>query len=166
MEEFQDSFPFVFHATIFMTGSSIHQWDSPRLLLVVECTHDGSLKHIVKYRTQWGWESFKRRVLDPQRLNDLQRLQRSVLLNGFALLKSSGRLVYSTCSFARAQNEEIVEWFLKQEPEAKPVVLDLGYGAGSMHRFLPNQHGTSFLFVSVLTRVVHDCKSSSASGFV
>jgi 16S rRNA C967 or C1407 C5-methylase (RsmB/RsmF family) len=42
----------------------------------------------------------------------LQQLQRSLLQNGFTLLKKNGILVYSTCSQDYEQNEGIVEWFL------------------------------------------------------
>ena len=36
-----------------------------------ECTHDGSLKHLAKF-SQWGWETFERRFLTPDRLAELQ----------------------------------------------------------------------------------------------
>jgi hypothetical protein len=50
-----------------------------RVLVDAECTHDGSVKHLAKFATQWGWESFERRVLDPGRLDGLQALQRGLL---------------------------------------------------------------------------------------
>ncbi|CAI5518074.1 unnamed protein product [Closterium sp. Naga37s-1] len=66
------------------------------VLVDAECTHDGSLKHILKYDS-WGWHTLNKRFLDPQRLNSLSALQRSLLETGFLLLKPGGRLVYSTC---------------------------------------------------------------------
>jgi hypothetical protein len=50
-----------------------------RVLVDAECTHDGSFKHLHKYRGQWGMDSFERRVLDQTRLADLQALQRGLL---------------------------------------------------------------------------------------
>ncbi|CAI5473659.1 unnamed protein product [Closterium sp. Yama58-4] len=68
-----------------------------KVLVDAECTHDGSLKHILKYDS-WGWHTLNKRFLDPQRLSTLAALQRSLLETGFLLLKPGGRLVYSTCS--------------------------------------------------------------------
>lgn len=45
-----------------------------QVLVDAECTHDGSLKHIQKY-DWWGWDSFERRVMDPQRLASITDLQ-------------------------------------------------------------------------------------------
>ncbi|CAI7929113.1 unnamed protein product, partial [Closterium sp. NIES-54] len=81
------------------------------VLVDAECTHDGSLKHILKYDS-WGWHTLNKRFLDPQRLNSLSALQRSLLETGFLLLKPGGRLVYSTCSLTITQNEDVVRWFL------------------------------------------------------
>lgn len=46
----------------------------------------------------------------------LRELQQSLLMNGFRNLKPGGVLVYSTCSQAREQNEDIVQWFLQSVP--------------------------------------------------
>ena len=47
--------------------------------------------------SKWGWDTFRRRVLDPERLAHLPRLQRALLHNGFKRLRRGGYLVYSTC---------------------------------------------------------------------
>jgi 16S rRNA C967 or C1407 C5-methylase (RsmB/RsmF family) len=40
--------------------------------------------------------------------------QKGILLNAARALKPDGRLVYSTCTFAPEENEEVVDWFLKK----------------------------------------------------
>ena len=52
----------------------------------------------------------------------LRELQRSLLLNGFRNLKPGGVLVYSTCSQAREQNEDIVQWFLQTVKEEAELI--------------------------------------------
>eukprot|EP00598_Pedospumella_elongata_P011097 CAMPEP_0185007226 /NCGR_PEP_ID=MMETSP1098-20130426/86543_1 /TAXON_ID=89044 /ORGANISM="Spumella elongata, Strain CCAP 955/1" /LENGTH=465 /DNA_ID=CAMNT_0027535531 /DNA_START=1 /DNA_END=1394 /DNA_ORIENTATION=+ len=52
----------------------------------------------------------------------LRELQRLLLLNGFRNLKPGGVLVYSTCSQAREQNEDIVQWFLQTVKEEGELV--------------------------------------------
>lgn len=80
--------------------SSVSLFD--KVLVDAECTHDGSIKHLQKFGTQWGWDTFERRVMNPGRLSSLQRLQRNLLVNGFSLLKPGGTLVYATCRYAFA----------------------------------------------------------------
>jgi 16S rRNA C967 or C1407 C5-methylase (RsmB/RsmF family) len=96
-----------------------------RVLVDAECTHDGSLKHVAKFGGQWDATTLERRVLDPARLAALGGLQRGLLANGFRLLRPGGRLVYSTCSMATAQNEDVVAWLLAREGTARVVPLDL-----------------------------------------
>lgn len=45
------------------------------------------------------------------------RRQAEILESGAKLLRPGGRLVYSTCTFAPAENEEAVENFLENHPE-------------------------------------------------
>uniref|UniRef100_A0A7S2TVE5 SAM-dependent MTase RsmB/NOP-type domain-containing protein n=2 Tax=Lotharella oceanica TaxID=641309 RepID=A0A7S2TVE5_9EUKA len=89
-----------------------------RVLVDAECTHDGSIKHMLKYKDK-DWKDFETKVLVPERLQSLSKLQYNLLKNGFRLLKSGGVLVYSTCSFCKAQNEEIVSQLLKDFSRAR-----------------------------------------------
>ncbi|KAG0226911.1 hypothetical protein BGW41_004019 [Actinomortierella wolfii] len=82
-----------------------------KVIVDAECTHDGSIAHILKYQT-WGWDSFHKNFMAQDRLDSLCELQRGLLANGFRLTKAGGTIVYSTCSLSRAQNEDIVAWFL------------------------------------------------------
>ena len=94
-----------------------------KVIVDAECTHDGSIKHLAKF-AQWGWDSFERRFLEPARLETLSALQLSLLRAGFRALKPGGTLVYSTCSFARAQNEGVVEQLLGEESAASLVPVE------------------------------------------
>ncbi|KAG0303783.1 hypothetical protein BGZ98_006286 [Dissophora globulifera] len=82
-----------------------------KVIVDAECTHDGSIAHILKYES-WGWDSFHKNFMAQDRLESLMDLQRGLLLNGFRLTKPGGIVVYSTCSLSRAQNEDIIAWFL------------------------------------------------------
>ncbi|KAF9368971.1 hypothetical protein CPB97_004035 [Podila verticillata] len=82
-----------------------------KVIVDAECTHDGSIAHILKYES-WGWDSFHKNFMAQDRLDSLSHLQRSLLMNGFRLTKRGGIVVYSTCSLSRAQNEDVVAWFL------------------------------------------------------
>lgn len=86
-----------------------------KVLVDAECTHEGSLKHLQKFQSQWGWDTFKTRVLDTHA--HLAELQRDLADNGVRLLRPGGKLVYSTCSFCRSQNEAVVQWLLQRHPQ-------------------------------------------------
>lgn len=130
-----------------------------RVLVDAECTHDGSVRHLSKYAA-WGWETFEQRFLDPTRLRDLEGLQRALLRRGYAALAPGGVLVYSTCSFARRQNEEVVAWLLETEPHAECVPIDTldarapckPGGLAHTLRFEPCASATSALFISRITK--------------
>ena len=130
-----------------------------KVLVDAECTHDGSIKHLAKFE-QWGWETFERRFLDPTRLTELASLQAALLRSGFRVLRPGGALIYSTCSFARAQNEDIVAQLLHEQPRAKLLPIDTLVGApcmpGSIEhtvRFEPRLSHTSGLFIARITKL-------------
>ena len=47
--------------------------------------------------------------------------QRAILVSAQKALKPGGQLVYSTCSFSPAENEETVAWFLSEYPDFELV---------------------------------------------
>jgi hypothetical protein len=67
----------------------------------------------------------RRRVLSTRRLVALRSLQCGLLLNGFRLLRAGGVLVYSTCSFCVAQNQEVVAWLLERVGASRVRLLSL-----------------------------------------
>ncbi|KAL5557543.1 hypothetical protein UlMin_039779 [Ulmus minor] len=131
-----------------------------KVLVDAECTHDGSIKHIQKFE-HWGWKTLQRRVLDAERTDSLTVLQLKLLTNGFRLLKAGGLLVYSTCSLTVAQNEDVVEQFLKENASAELQDIETSKSwpcrKGSIPktlRFDPLTSQTSGLFVAKFSKTV------------
>lgn len=50
--------------------------------------------------------------------------QQSILRSAIQLVRPGGRLVYSTCTFAYAENEAVMAWLGEFLPEWRPVVID------------------------------------------
>ena len=48
---------------------------------------------------------------------ELEQLQRKILSVVQAYVKPGGRLLYSTCTINRGENEENARWFVNQYPE-------------------------------------------------
>lgn len=125
-----------------------------RILVDAECTHEGSIKHLEKFEKQWGWESFKRRVIDTH--TDLQALQRSLLMNACNLLKPGGSLVYSTCSFNSSQNEDIIEWVLNLRQDIQKIEISTLMPCRQTEGFIkfdPVVSKTGGQFVSLLRKI-------------
>ncbi|KNE67060.1 hypothetical protein AMAG_12135 [Allomyces macrogynus ATCC 38327] len=141
-----------------------------KVLVDAECTHDGSVAHILKYRdaATGQWRGVGKLWLDDQQLAGLESLQRRLLRNGWRLLKPGGILVYSTCSLSRRQNEAIVERFLDEALDARPDPIDVPVGlpdacrveiAGVQNAALrmdPLRSQTSGLFVARLRKIAPD----------
>merc|ERR1711971_609944 len=79
-----------------------------KVLVDAQCTLDGSVRHLQKYRDEWGWARLHSEVLNEGNAAKTVTLQHSLLRNGFALLRDGGVLVYSTCSLSARQNECVV----------------------------------------------------------
>ncbi|MEZ5558875.1 MAG: RsmB/NOP family class I SAM-dependent RNA methyltransferase [Pseudomonadales bacterium] len=59
----------------------------------------------------------------PRKVRETARKQRGLIRSAFAALKPGGRLLYCTCAFAPEENEAVVDYLLRNEPEAE--LLDL-----------------------------------------
>ena len=57
-----------------------------------------------------------------RRLSDLQK---RLILEAWRLLKPGGTLVYSTCTMAPEENEAVVDWLLRRQPDARLVPIDI-----------------------------------------
>lgn len=64
----------------------------------------------------------------PRKIHEMVMKQRRLLRAGWQALRPGGRLVYSTCTFAPEENEGVIDWLLREVPEAavEPVMLPVG----------------------------------------
>lgn len=89
----------------------------------------------------------------------LQEIQLELLNNAVPLLKRGGRLVYSTCTVSKKENEETVEAFLASHPEMKlakiehlPEIL-LEKQQDGMLQVFPQDFGSDGFFVALFEKV-------------
>eukprot|EP00913_Durusdinium_trenchii_P007334 g6893.t2 len=76
--------------------------------------------------------------LSEAKRTELAQLQFELLCRGFQLLKEGGKLIYCTCSFSEAQNEEVIRRFLAQEPRAQMDPLPWEMPENPVERFPAN----------------------------
>jgi 16S rRNA (cytosine967-C5)-methyltransferase len=94
------------------------------------------------------------RYKDPEPLKNLPTVQKSILNNCSAYVKSGGILIYATCTLLKRENEDIVFEFLSEHPEFVPESLELNVISGEkeMLTFWPHIHNTDGFFVAKLRK--------------
>ena len=96
-----------------------------RVLIDAPCSGEGMFRKEEAAVTDWSEETVAM----------CARRQAEILDAGARLLRPGGRLVYSTCTFAPAENEEAVAAFLQRNPEFEPEILDAPW-------FVPGENGS------------------------
>ena len=81
-----------------------------RVLIDAPCSGEGMFRKEEAAVTDWSEETVEM----------CARRQADILDAGAALVRPGGRLVYSTCTFAPAENEEAVAAFLARNPDFEP----------------------------------------------
>ena len=76
------------------------------ILLDVPCSNTGVLARRVEARYR----------VDPQAVEALTKTQRELLRTAAAMVKTHGKICYSTCSIQKVENSKIVEDFLDKNP--------------------------------------------------
>lgn len=61
---------------------------------------------------------------NPDEFDNLQSIQRKILETSSKYLKKGGVLVYSTCTLSKAENDDIIDWFLENHTEFEKENID------------------------------------------
>ncbi len=69
--------------------------------------------------------------------------QKEILDNAATMLKAGGTIVYSTCTFSKEENEDVIEYFLQEHPD---------FTVEKMERFWPHKQDGEGHFVAKLVR--------------
>jgi 16S rRNA (cytosine967-C5)-methyltransferase len=116
------------------------------ILLDAPCSATG----IIRRQPDVKWH---RRAEDVGALNTLQW---RLLKNAWRHLRPGGRLLYSTCSVLKAENEMLIDQFLQQHTDARPLPLGARFGrvSGAGRQRFPGEDDGDGFFYALLER--HD----------
>lgn len=133
------------------------------------CSGEGMMRKEPEARRQWS----------PGLVRQCAALQRDILDAAVATLKPGGYLIYSTCTFNRAENECQLD-YLAEKYGMQPVVIHLAdsgaagmpvaaFGDVAAMRFMPHVTRGEGLFMSVLKKPGHlvsdvSCRASAHKG--
>ena len=107
-----------------------------RLLLDVPCSGSGVLKRSPD--TKWK--------LTPVKLQEYETIQKTILDSYAPMCKTGGRMVYSTCSIFRSENEEQIRWFLQSQTGKHWKLIE-------EKRFYPDESDGDGFYAAVLEKI-------------
>ena len=116
-----------------------------RVLIDAPCSGEGMFRKEEAAVTDWSLETVEM----------CARRQAEILHSGAMLVKPGGRLVYSTCTFAPAENELAVAAFLDSHPDFEPEPVDAPWfvpGDNASYRMWPHKLLGEGHFAAVLRR--------------
>lgn len=80
-----------------------------RVLIDAPCSAEGTVRKSRAVLYHWGMKNIER----------MAWIQKGLIVSGFQALRPGGTMVYSTCTIAPEENEEVVDYLLKKHPEAE-----------------------------------------------
>jgi 16S rRNA (cytosine967-C5)-methyltransferase len=128
-----------------------HAGTFDRVLVDAPCTGSGT----------WRRNPDQRWRIGPEMLQSLIAEQRAILDRAARLVRPGGRLVYATCSFFRAENEDQIEAFIARDARFALLPVATVWSAllsgecpatGPTLMLTPARHGTDGFFVAILRK--------------
>jgi 16S rRNA (cytosine967-C5)-methyltransferase len=89
------------------------------------------------------------------RLAALARLQVEIAEAAADLLRPGGRLVYSVCTFPRAETDAACDALLRHRPELEPETADGPDGPAERIRLWPHRHASDGMFVAAFRKAAN-----------
>ena len=112
-----------------------------KVIIDAPCSGQGMFRKDEVAIKDWSYE----KVLE------CQSIQREIIRDGYDMLKNEGILVYSTCTFAKEENENIINEFIEKNENAKLI---------EMHRVWPHKVKGEGHFVAKIQKLEdEDCKT-------
>lgn len=119
----EDSFVLASHFPSFFNAIQV---DAP-------CSGEGMFRKLPEAVNEWS----------PQNVEICAARQKEILDNAATMLKAGGTIVYSTCTFSKEENEDVIEHFLERHSD---------FTLEEMERFWPHKVDGEGHFVAKLVR--------------
>lgn len=119
-----------------------------KVLIDVPCSGLG----IIRKKPEIKWNKTRKS------LQELVPVQREIMENAWAYLKSGGVMVYSTCTLNKEENEDNIEWFLNKHKDAEVEKIFLGnnddfiYNKDGSLTILPNEYMDGFYIAKIIKK--------------
>lgn len=130
-------------------GTAKDWWDGElfdRILIDAPCSATGIIRRHPDIKV----------LRTPEEIAKLTELQGQLLSNLWSLLKPGGMLVYATCSVMPKENTQVIEAFLKRQPQALCEVLNGDWGIAQTYgrQLLPSAEGHDGFYYARLRKTL------------
>ncbi len=133
-----------------------HEQRFDRVLVDAPCTGTGTLRHNPEIKSR----------LSQDKILELVTLQTTILSNCALLVKTNGKLIYSTCSIEYEENEGVIREFLSKHTNfqvIKPSLPETFITKEGFVRTWPHRDNTDGFFVAVMEKVSCPNKESHSN---
>lgn len=113
-----------------------------RILIDAPCSGLGSARR----RPELLWRNKK------EALSKLARSQVEIVSALLGLLAPGGRIVYSVCTFPRAETDAAVDAIVRHRPDLEPAMIEGPDGPAARIRLWPHRHGSDGMFIAAFTK--------------
>lgn len=104
-----------------------------KVVVDAPCSGEGMFKKEPLAVSEWSEEN----------VENCSRRQREILSYASAMVKPGGRIIYSTCTFSKQENEDVIQGFVSEHPEYEVV---------QKHRIWPHKVWGEGHFAAVLQK--------------
>lgn len=88
----------------------------------------------------------------PEEAEEIEKLQYPILNNAALYVKSGGKLLYSTCTLSKAENEKVCERFLNEHKDFRSVRPLPEITDEIFVTLMPHKHGTDGFFIALFEK--------------
>lgn len=93
-----------------------------KIVVDAPCSGEGMMKKHTLARQEWSYEN----------ILFCAKRQKEILKQAYKALKKDGILVYSTCTYAKEENEDVISWFLNEYSDCELVDIQSSYGRSGL----------------------------------
>ena len=90
---------------------------------------------------------------DKNEFDDLPDIQYKILKNASRYVKPDGKLLYSTCTLSKAENDDVVDRFLKENEDFAPDTFFVNGEEFSRITLMPHKNYSDGFFISIFRKV-------------
>lgn len=91
-----------------------------KILVDAPCSGEGMFRKDEEAVCYWSTEH----------VTKCSNTQKEILEYAYKMLKPGGELVYSTCTFSPEENEQVIEWFIREFPQMSIINVAKSHGMG------------------------------------
>ncbi len=105
----------------------------------------------------WGKNPHARWTTTLKDVTELAAIQKSILGKIAASVKPGGKLIYSVCTLARPETDEVADWFVANEKDFEPIEMENPLAPGSRSKagrltLLPQEIQANGMFIAAWRR--------------